>query len=135
MPALCSGSSAGPAPELSQPRSCYTCKRRFTVLHFFYDQLCEACARLNYVKRLQTADLAGRVAVLTGARVKIGFHTGLKLLRCGATLVASTRFPYDCSLRWATALIGRRIRKPRQFEYGDVSVRKCLPLVGRCKPS
>jgi len=35
----------------------------------------------------------GRVAVVTGARVKIGYRIALKLLRCGAAVVATTRFP------------------------------------------
>jgi NAD(P)-dependent dehydrogenase (short-subunit alcohol dehydrogenase family) len=33
------------------------------------------------------------VAVVTGSRVKIGYQTCLKLLRSGATVVATTRFP------------------------------------------
>ena len=88
-------------PALDYPRACYTCKIRFTQLHFFYDQLCPTCAELNYRKRQQTADLSGKVAVLTGARVKIGFRAALKLLRCGATLVATTRFPRDAAERFA----------------------------------
>lgn len=83
----------GPAATLPKPRSCYACKRRFTKLHHFYDQLCETCAAFNYANRDLTADLTGRVAVVTGARVKIGYHTCLKLLRAGCTVVATTRFP------------------------------------------
>jgi hypothetical protein len=62
------------APLLERPRSCYICKARFRELHFFYDQLCPACAELNYTKRHHTADLRGKVAVVTGARVKIGYQ-------------------------------------------------------------
>ena len=47
------------------------------------------------------ADLTGRTALLTGARVKIGFEIGLKLLRAGATLIATTRFPADAAARYA----------------------------------
>ena len=53
-------------------RSCYTCATRFQELHKFYDRLCPPCADLNYKKRLQLADLRGRVVIVTGARVKIG---------------------------------------------------------------
>jgi NAD(P)-dependent dehydrogenase (short-subunit alcohol dehydrogenase family) len=74
-------------------RSCYVCKARFRELHSFYDQLCPACADINWSKRLQTADLRGRVAVVTGARVKIGYQVCLKLLRAGASVIATTRFP------------------------------------------
>jgi NAD(P)-dependent dehydrogenase (short-subunit alcohol dehydrogenase family) len=87
--------------ELHYPRSCYVCKRRFTRLHQFYDQLCPDCAALNWEKRNQVADLRGRVVLLTGCRVKIGFECGLKLLRCGATVIATTRFPHDCARRYA----------------------------------
>eukprot|EP00984_Skeletonema_dohrnii_P018768 scaffold8850_cov113-Skeletonema_dohrnii-CCMP3373.AAC.8 len=78
---------------LPKLRSCYVCKVRFRILHNFYDQLCPDCAPFNYDKRNQTADLTGTVAVVTGSRVKIGFQVCLKLLRAGATVVATTRFP------------------------------------------
>jgi len=77
-----------PAPaKLHKRRSCYTCKARYAELHHFYSDLCPACAELNFRKRNQVASLSGKVVLLTGGRVKIGFHTGLKVLRCGAHLV------------------------------------------------
>jgi len=39
------------------------------------------------------ADLNGYVALVTGARMKIGFHVALRLLRDDATVIATTRFP------------------------------------------
>ena len=47
------------------------------------------------------ADLRGRVALLTGGRVKIGYQAGLKLLRSGAHLIVTTRFPRDAAARYA----------------------------------
>ena len=47
------------------------------------------------------ADLRGRVALLTGGRVKIGYQAGLKLLRAGAHLIVTTRFPRDAARRYA----------------------------------
>ena len=88
-------------PELDEPRTCYVCKEGFTRLHFFYDQLCPTCAPFNYGKRHQTADLSGRVALLTGGRVKIGYQAGVMLLRSGAELVVTTRFPRDAARRYA----------------------------------
>ncbi len=85
---------------LEQPRNCYVCKVSYTEVHFFYPQMCRACGDLNYVKRQQSADLRGRVALITGARVKIGFQAGLKLLRAGATVVVTTRFPKDAAERY-----------------------------------
>jgi len=88
-------------PELNSPRKCYTCKSEFRRLHFFYDQLCPPCAELNYRKRNQTADLRGRVALVTGARVKIGYQTAILLLRAGCRVIVTTRFPHDAALRYA----------------------------------
>lgn len=81
------------ATELPKFRSCYVCKVRFRQLHHFYDQLCPSCAALNWQKRHQSASMHGRVAVVTGARVKIGRQVCLKLLRAGCTVIATTRFP------------------------------------------
>jgi NAD(P)-dependent dehydrogenase (short-subunit alcohol dehydrogenase family) len=89
------------AREAIEPQHCYVCKERFSTIHHFYDQLCPACAAFNYAKRDERADLRGRVALLTGGRVKIGYYTGLKLLRCGAHLIVTTRFPRDAAMRYA----------------------------------
>jgi NAD(P)-dependent dehydrogenase (short-subunit alcohol dehydrogenase family) len=93
--------ASAPARELEKPKTCYVCKRGFTRLHHFYDALCPACAAFNYEKRFQTADLAGRVALVTGARVKIGYQASLKLLRAGARVLATTRLPHDAAARYA----------------------------------
>ena len=82
-------------------KHCYVCKQQYTELHHFYDQLCPACAKLNFFKRTELADLKGRIALLTGGRVKIGYQAGLKLLRCGARLIVTTRFPRDAASRYA----------------------------------
>ena len=82
-------------------RSCYICKADFNDVHVFYDCLCPTCAVFNLGKRDQTADLSGRVALLTGGRVKIGFQVGIKLLRAGAELIVTTRFPRDAATRYA----------------------------------
>jgi len=84
-----------------EPQHCYVCKQLFTVVHSFYDQLCPACADFNFRKRTETADLTGRVALLTGGRVKIGYQAGIKLLRAGAQLIVTTRFPRDSAARYA----------------------------------
>ncbi len=73
--------------EVIEPQNCYICKKDYSQVHFFYDQLCPACADLNYRKRSELADLRGRVALLTGGRVKIGYQAGIKLLRAGAHLI------------------------------------------------
>ena len=87
--------------EVVQPQNCYICKRNYSAIHHFYDQLCPSCAELNFRKRTETADLRGRVALLTGGRVKIGYQAGIKLLRAGAEVIVSTRFPRDSAARFA----------------------------------
>lgn len=90
---------------------CYVCKRHYAEIHHFYDQLCPPCAELNHRKRTETADLSGRVALLTGGRVKIGYQAGIKLLRAGAELIVTTRFPRDAAARYAA--------EPDFAEWGD----------------
>ena len=63
--------------------------------------MCESCGDFNYAKRYQNADLTGQVAVITGSRLKIGYHITLMMLRAGATVVATTRFPNDSALRFS----------------------------------
>ncbi len=87
--------------EAVAPQNCYICKQDYAAIHHFYDQLCPACAELNFRKRTESADLRGRVALLTGGRVKIGYQAGIKLLRAGARLIVCTRFPRDSALRYA----------------------------------
>src|SRR5258706_248767 len=93
---------AASAPEPSvRERACYICKHRYTTVHHFYDRLCPECGDLSYFKRTELADLRGRVALLTGGRVKTGYQAGLKLCRAGAHLIVTTRFPRDSAKRYA----------------------------------
>ena len=87
--------------EVVEPQNCYICKQDYSTIHHFYDQLCPKCAELNFFKRTESADLRGRVALLTGGRVKIGYQAGIKLLRAGAQLIVCTRFPRDSAMRYA----------------------------------
>ena len=90
---------------------CYVCKQHYSTVHHFYDQMCPPCAEFNFHKRTELADLRGRVALLTGGRVKIGYQAGLKLLRAGARLIVTTRFPHDSAQRYA--------REPDFAEWSD----------------
>jgi NAD(P)-dependent dehydrogenase (short-subunit alcohol dehydrogenase family) len=88
-------------PRLSRERDCYVCKQPFSKVHRYYDSMCEPCGDFNYAKREQSADLAGHYALVTGARVKIGYQASLKLLRAGAHVIVTTRFPIDAADRYA----------------------------------
>ena len=93
--------SPEPKAQSRELQHCYVCKQKYTLIHHFYDQLCPSCAEVNFRKRTELADLSGRVALLSGGRVKIGYQAGLKLLRCGAHLIVTTRFPRDAASRYA----------------------------------
>jgi NAD(P)-dependent dehydrogenase (short-subunit alcohol dehydrogenase family) len=90
----------GPEPELNRPRACYVCKAPYAQVHFYYDSMCGRCGDFCYAKRRQTADLRGRVALVTGGRLKIGYQCALTLLRAGARVIVTTRFPHDAAHRF-----------------------------------
>ncbi|GAB3159155.1 SDR family oxidoreductase [Micromonospora sonneratiae] len=91
----------GQQPMLHRPRRCYVCKEVYRALDADYHLMCPDCARENATRRVARCDLRGRRALITGGRVKIGFHTALKLLRDGADVLVTTRFPHDAARRYA----------------------------------
>lgn len=108
-PLLAAGESA-PKESLAKARTCYICKNEFREVHFFYDSMCSTCGDFNWSKRNQSVRLDGRVALITGARVKIGYQASIKLLRAGARVVVTTRFPRDATERYA--------KEPDYSEWG-----------------
>lgn len=131
---------AGQAPPLALHKSfgCYACGARYRALDALYHRLCPDCASHARAMREGTADLAGRVAVLTGARVRVGYQTALKLLRAGATVVATSRFPREAARRFALepdyetfaprlSLHGLDLRFPRDVERFAAHLRATLP--------
>ena len=86
---------------LASPQNCYVCKKLYTEVHHFYDAMCTECGDLNYAKRFQICDMTGQIALITGSRLKIGYHATLMMLRSGATVIATTRFPADSAIRFA----------------------------------
>ena len=97
--ALLPSASASFDRKLNLPEACYICKAEFTEVHFFYHLLCPMCAEYNYRMRELRADLTGRTALVTGGRVKIGHQTVLRLLRDGAKVFITTRFPHAAARR------------------------------------
>jgi len=93
------GASAG---TLLQARGCYVCKARYHEVDAFYHQLCPDCAARNRARRHARTDLTGRRALLTGGRAKIGMYIALALLRDGAQLTITTRFPRDAARRFTS---------------------------------
>ncbi|WP_250008550.1 SDR family oxidoreductase [Actinoplanes sp. M2I2] len=117
--------ATGPAGVLKQARGCYVCKQRYTHVDAFYHQLCPDCAVLNHDRRDARTDLTGRRALLTGGRAKIGMYIALRLLRDGADLTITTRFPHDAVRRFSAMpdsaewlhrlrIVGLDLRDPAQ---------------------
>lgn len=97
---LISESKGATAGTLIEPRACYICKEGFRVVDAFYHQLCPDCAAFNHARRDARTDLAGKRALLTGGRAKIGMYIALRLLRDGADTTITTRFPNDAVRRF-----------------------------------
>ncbi len=124
---------------LHRSRSCYICKNRYRDVDAFYHQLCPSCAQLNRSKRDNSIDLSGRRALLTGGRAKIGMYLALRLLRDGAHLTITTRFPHDAVRRFSAmpdsgdwlhrlVVVGIDLRDPHQVVELAASVAAQGPL-------
>nr|WP_234994334.1 SDR family NAD(P)-dependent oxidoreductase [Kytococcus aerolatus] len=119
---------AGPGHVIGQlniPRGCYICHEKFTAVDSFYHWLCPRCAGDSHARRDQHTDLRGKRALLTGGRAKIGMYIALMLLRDGAELTITTRFPRDAARRFAAqpdhadwidrlTIVGIDLRDPSQ---------------------
>jgi NAD(P)-dependent dehydrogenase (short-subunit alcohol dehydrogenase family) len=86
-----------------RPRTCYVCKSPYRQVDTFYHRLCPDCAADNTARRALSTDLSGRRALLTGGRVKIGFQLALMMLRDGAEVLVTSRFPHDTVRRFREA--------------------------------
>jgi NAD(P)-dependent dehydrogenase (short-subunit alcohol dehydrogenase family) len=119
---------------LHNPNACYCCKKRFTEVHHFYASMCPSCAEENYFRRHFTCDMRGRYCIVTGARVKIGFRVALKLLKAGAFVVATTRFPEDARERFKRT-DEELLRKQKQKESSFMSRLKIVAMDLRDLPA
>lgn len=77
-------------------RRCLICKIK-NIDHY---GICADCKEMNRQHRMQSVDLKGYTALVTGGRINIGYATCLRLLRNGAKVIAVTRFPYDALRRY-----------------------------------
>lgn len=82
---------------------CYICHKNLTHenTHLNFKRMCKTCGEINAHKREELANLFGYTALVTGGRIKIGYETALKLLRSGAFVVVTTRFPVDAVQRYS----------------------------------
>ena len=82
-------------------RICYVCKGRYRTPHAWYPSLCAPCGDRSLHERDLVFDATGRRALVTGGRIKVGHATALALLRAGAEVHVTTRYPHDAARRFA----------------------------------
>jgi len=62
--------------------------------------MCKSCGDLIITSAFRDR-FNRQVALITGSRLKIGYHATLMMLRSGATVIATTRFPVDSAIRFS----------------------------------
>jgi NAD(P)-dependent dehydrogenase (short-subunit alcohol dehydrogenase family) len=74
---------------------CYQCKKYYnSQIHIEgYEFLCIECANENYLNKNLKVNLHNQTYLITGGRVKLGYASALKLLRFGAKVIITTRYP------------------------------------------
>ncbi|EQB44896.1 hypothetical protein CGLO_16295 [Colletotrichum gloeosporioides Cg-14] len=96
--------------QIPQRQLCYVCSRSLSQeqRHKTLGSMCVACGDFNLVERAYSMPghlwLFRKTALVTGARINLGFHTALRLLRCGAFVIASSRYPEDALSRYQKEL-------------------------------
>lgn len=90
--------------EGTEYRKCYMCNYTITNPHAHYPSLCVPCGSFNLQESAitlpQNLDLSHKTALVTGGRVNLGFQIALRLLRCGAHVIVSSRYPLDAETRY-----------------------------------
>ncbi|CAH0003814.1 unnamed protein product [Clonostachys byssicola] len=94
-------------PRKPRSLSCYICRHSMSDkrgFHPIFLAMCKACGDFNLAgSRMslpEMLDLRGKTALVTGGRVNLGFYTALRLLRCGARVIVSSRYPHDTLVRY-----------------------------------
>ncbi|KAJ5671840.1 hypothetical protein N7507_000967 [Penicillium longicatenatum] len=90
----------------AQSRKCYMCRQLCSIfdVHDLYPSLCGPCGSFNLSSSELSLpgklDLGGKTALVTGGRINLGYHAALRLLRCGAKVIVSSRYPRDAAMRY-----------------------------------
>ncbi|KAJ5225806.1 hypothetical protein N7468_007031 [Penicillium chermesinum] len=91
----------------AKPKRCYICRQWYSPLqaHELYPSLCHPCGAFNLgssaMSRPAKLKLVGKYALVTGGRINLGYCTALRLLRCGASVIVSSRYPRDAAMRYS----------------------------------
>lgn len=86
-------------------RVCYICGFLLRTPHRLYRNMCLPCGAYNYagsaISMPNSLKLPNKTALVTGARINLGYLTSLRLLRCGAKVIATSRYPNDAVMRYS----------------------------------
>lgn len=92
---------APPPPIPDSKTKCYMCRMPHIIFQTKKDiKICPICVELNNKMRKLPSNFTDKFVVVTGGRIKVGYHTALHLLRTGATVLITTRFPMDALKRY-----------------------------------
>ncbi len=90
---------------IGRRRSCYICRFFITSAHPLYPSLCHSCGEFNIsssaISLPQNLRLEGKTALVTGGRINLGFHTALRMLRCGSSVIVTSRYPQDARTKYS----------------------------------
>ncbi len=127
------------------PRECYACgKPSFSKRHGFYDHMCAQCGQTHFEKLYNWRHVGGLskldrfVCLVIGGRTKIGYQVVLRMLRSGAVVFCTTRFPERCVFdrepdceSWLSRLVvlPLDLNQPARKVVEDLEVR-VLPTIG-----
>jgi NAD(P)-dependent dehydrogenase (short-subunit alcohol dehydrogenase family) len=106
---------------------CYGCEAPCKKTHPVYVFSCIKCGTRFQEFRHLTRDLTGNVALVVGARTKLGHQIVLKLLQAGATVVGTTRYPaeaqcmYELYPEWP-AWKDRLVFYPQAFDLDSPNI-------------
>ncbi|TVY42560.1 Uncharacterized protein LSUB1_G001218 [Lachnellula subtilissima] len=102
-------------PITKSQRKCYICQFWLVTPHPQYQSLCKACGDFNLASSNlslpSNLQLVSKTALVTGARIHLGFHTALRLLRSGAKVIISSRYPLNAASRY--------LAEPDSENWGD----------------
>lgn len=105
---------------------CYICKKQHQMSHAFYGMMCEPCGHLQFQKRNALGQLQDKIAIVTGARIKIGYETAIRLLLSGAEVIATTRYTTDACLRFYNHPQFNEFKNRLHVYYLDLSDKKSI---------
>lgn len=92
-------------PSVPRKRLCYICRVAITSPYPTQPSMCIPCGAFNSSSSLLSTPPKLSLpptftALVTGARINLGYHTALRLLRCGARVITTSRYPRDAVIRY-----------------------------------